>query len=68
MVQYLIVDKDSCVIYSGSIFTLEWYYDKNGKSVGYEYFQGITQEQRRKFLTLQKEWLILGKYLIKLNS
>ena len=29
---------ESCVIYSGEKFTLEWYYDKDGKSVAYDFF------------------------------
>jgi hypothetical protein len=54
------MDENSCVIYSGPRFTLEWYYDKDGNSNVYDYFLGTTQEQKRKFL-------ILVKYLIKQN-
>ena len=36
------MDKDNCVIYGGDKYTLEWYFDTNGKSVGYDYFLGIT--------------------------
>jgi hypothetical protein len=48
------MDKDSCVIYSGPCFTLEWYYDKGGNSNVYSYFLGITQGQKRKSLILVK--------------
>jgi hypothetical protein len=55
------MNKDSCVIYSGPCFTLEWYYDKQWNSSVYDYFLETTQEQKRRFL-------ILVKYLIKQNS
>jgi hypothetical protein len=32
------MDGNSCVIYTGSVYTLEWYYDKNGNSIAYDYF------------------------------
>jgi len=32
------MDVDTCLIYSGLMFTLEWYYDKGGKSVVREYY------------------------------
>ena len=59
------MDKDNCVIYGGDKFTLEWYFDTNGKSVGYDYFLGITKEQRRKFLTLVKRMGDFGKIFDK---
>ena len=59
------MDKQSCVIYIGEQFILEWYYDKNGKSVAYDYFAGITREQRRKFLVLVKRMGDFGKILDK---
>ena len=49
------------IIYSGDKFTIEWYYDKTGKSVSYDYFLGSTKEQRRKFLTLVKRMGDFGK-------
>ena len=59
------MDDKSCVIYSGEKFTLEWYYDKNGKSVAFDYFLGITKEQRRKFLVLIKRMGDMGKIIWK---
>jgi phage-related protein len=59
------MDKGSCVIYSGSCFTLEWYYDKGGNSNVYDYFLGITQEQKRKFLILVKRMGDFGKIFDK---
>ena len=32
------MDDKSCLIYKGQEFTLEWYYDKNGKSVANEFY------------------------------
>ena len=55
------MNKDDCVIYAGIKFTLEWYYDINGKSVGYEYFLTLDQGQRRKFLALVKRMGDTGK-------
>jgi phage-related protein len=55
------MDKESCVIYSGEKFTLEWYYDKNGKSVAYDYFVETTREQRRKFFVLARKMGDSGK-------
>jgi RNA polymerase subunit RPABC4/transcription elongation factor Spt4 len=31
------MDEKSCIIYSGQKFSIEWYYDKDGKSVGFDY-------------------------------
>jgi phage-related protein len=55
------MDKESCVIYSGEKFTLEWYYDKDGKSVGYDYFVETPREQRRKFFVLARKMGDFGK-------
>ena len=55
------MDNEYCVIYSGEKFTLEWYYDKNGNSVAYDYFLEMTREQRRKFLALVKKMGDVGK-------
>jgi phage-related protein len=53
------MDDKSCVIYVGSKFTLEWYYDKDGKSVAYDYFKESTEGLQDKFLILVKK---LGDY------
>jgi phage-related protein len=55
------VDDKSCVIYIGEKFTLEWYYDKNGKSVVYDYFMDSAEELQDKFLVLAKKMADLGK-------
>ncbi|MDR0321886.1 MAG: hypothetical protein LBI28_10310 [Treponema sp.] len=49
------MDGNSCVIYIGAVYTLEWYYDKNGNSGGYDYFLKATRQQKRKFLVLAKK-------------
>ena len=59
------MDEKSCVIYIGPKFTIEWYYDKDGKSIAYDYFVGITREQRRKFFVLIKRMGDFGKILDK---
>ncbi len=60
MVRYL-REENSCVIYSGEKFTIEWYYDKNGKSLAYEYFLKSTEELQDKFLMLAKKMGDFGK-------
>jgi phage-related protein len=56
-----VVDYKSCVIYIGEKFTLEWYYDNNGKSVVYDYFMDSTEELQDKLLILAKKMADLGK-------
>jgi len=57
------MDDKSCIIYAGPMFTLEWYYDKDGKSVAYDYFTGISKGQRRKFFVLAKRMGEFGKIM-----
>ena len=55
------MDDKSCIIYSGEKFTLEWYYDKNGKSAAYDYFMESTEVLQDKFLVLIKKMGEFGK-------
>jgi len=55
------MDAKSCIIYSGSRFTLEWYYDKNGKSVVKEFYLETSEDLQKKFLILVKRMGDLGK-------
>jgi phage-related protein len=55
------MDEKSCVIYIGPKFTLEWYYNKDGKSVAYDYFKKSTEELQDKFLILAKKMGHFGK-------
>ena len=55
------MDEKSCVIYAGAKFTMEWYYDKSGKSVAYNYFEESTEELQDKFLILIKKMGDFGK-------
>jgi phage-related protein len=57
------MDDESCVIYSGEKFTLEWYYDRKGKSASFDYFLEMSREQRRKFFALVKKMGDTGKIL-----
>ena len=57
------MDDKSCVIYVGPMFTLEWYYDKEGTSAAYDYFVGLSKGQRRKFIVLVKRMGEFGKIL-----
>ncbi|MCL1992673.1 MAG: type II toxin-antitoxin system RelE/ParE family toxin [Spirochaetes bacterium] len=55
------MDKDSCLIYNGSKFSVKWYYDKDGKSVAFDYFEKSAEEQQDKFLILVKKMGDFGK-------
>jgi len=61
MIHYKNMDENNCEIYSGQKFILEWYYDSNGKSVGFDYFLEMPREQRRKFFVLVKRMGDFGK-------
>jgi len=55
------MNKETCVIYSGSCFSVEWYFDDNGYSQAYEYFLTTLPEQKRKFLVLVKRIADVGR-------
>ena len=57
------MDVESCVIYSGEKFILEWYYDKDGKSVAYDFFCESTEDLQDKFFVLVKRMGDFGKIL-----
>ena len=42
------------VAYEGPCFTVEWFYDENGVSQSLEYFNGLSDVQKRKVLMLFK--------------
>ena len=52
---FYFMDNESCTIYSGEKFTLEWYYDKNGKSIAYDFFCESTDDFQDKFFVLAKK-------------
>jgi len=55
------MDDKSCVIYRGQKFSLEWYYDENGKSIAFEYFSNSSEDLQDKFLILLKKMGDFGK-------
>ena len=59
------MDEHSCLIYEGSCFRIEWFYDENGKSQAYDYFLGTSDSQKRKFLMLVKRMGDAGKIFDK---
>ena len=59
------MDNKSCIIYKGELFTLEWYYDKTGKSVAKEFYQETSAELQKKFLVLAKRMGDSGKIFDK---
>jgi phage-related protein len=42
------------LIYVGSVFQLEWYFDENGESKAQEYFNRLDEKQQLRFLFLVK--------------
>ena len=60
-----LMDDKSCIIYSGTAFSIEWYYDKDGKSAGFDYFVEATEKLQDKFLVLVKRMGDFGKILDK---
>jgi phage-related protein len=55
------MNENDCIIYKGYKFTVEWYYDINGKSVAFEYFCETSEELQDKFLVLIKKMAETGK-------
>ena len=55
------MDEINCVIYEGPKFTLKWYYDINGKSVAFDFFEDTPENLQDKFLILIKRMGDFGK-------
>ena len=55
------MNKESCLLYAGLSFRLEWYFDETGYSQPYEYFKELSDVQKRKFLLLVKKMGDFGK-------
>jgi len=55
------MDDKTCIIYSGEKFTVEWYYDRNGKSAAKEFYLKTSEDLQRKFLVLAKRMGDFGK-------
>lgn len=52
--------KDTCLIYEGEFYRVEWYFDDKGDSQAYEYFLKTSAVQKRKFLILVKKLADFG--------
>jgi len=59
------MDNKSCIIYFGQKFTIEWYYDKTGKSVAYDFFEKATEDLQDKLFILVKRMAEMGKIIDK---
>jgi hypothetical protein len=42
------------IAYEGEKFTIEWYFDSNGKSIALDYYKSLTAPERIKILQLLK--------------
>ena len=54
------MNKDTCLIYEGDFYKVEWYFDDKGYSQAYEYFLKSSAVQKRKFLILVKKLADFG--------
>ena len=61
----MMIDNTNCIIYSGTYFSVEWYYDENSYSQAYEYFLSTNDMQKRKFLVLVKRIADFGRIFDK---
>lgn len=57
------MNKEDCIIYKGSFFQIEWYYDSEGNSQPYNYFESCNLNQKRKFLMLCQRMGDFGKIM-----
>ena len=49
------------IAYEGDSLTVEWFYDENGKSDSLDYFESLSNAQKRKVLMLFKRIGDFGK-------
>ena len=49
------------IAYEGDAFTVEWFFDKSGKSDAFEFFESLSNAQKRKTLMLFKRIGDFGK-------
>lgn len=49
------------LIYKGPAFSIEWYFDKNSKSISMEFFENLTIDEQDDFLVLVKKMGDSGK-------
>ncbi|WP_428356843.1 type II toxin-antitoxin system RelE/ParE family toxin [Methyloprofundus sp.] len=49
------------IAYEGDSLTIEWFYDENGKSASLDYFESLSNAQKRKVLMLFKRIGDFGK-------
>ena len=52
---------ENYVIYRGTFFTIEWYFDERGKSKVQKYFDDLSVEQKKKILRLFRLLADMGK-------
>jgi len=55
------MNKYNCVAYEGTEFIIEWYYDENGKSQSFDFYENLNNSQKRKLLLLFKRIGNFGK-------
>ena len=53
------MDNTNCIVYIGTYFTIEWYYDEKGISQAFQYYLSLSDAQKRKLFLLIKR---IGDY------
>src|SRR4030067_3831695 len=53
------MNNNNCTAYIGSFFTIEWYFNEKGDSQAFNYYEEISDSQKRKVLLLFKR---IGDY------
>jgi phage-related protein len=49
------------LLYKGSVFTIEWYFDERGRSQSKDYYEALSIERRVKFMKLARLMGEVGK-------
>jgi hypothetical protein len=55
------MNKNKCIAYIGSCFTIEWYFNEKGISPAFDYYIKLSDSQKRKLLLLFKRMGDFGK-------
>ena len=53
------------IAYQGPVFTIEWYWDRNGQSPALEYFEELSEDRQDDLLVLLKRMGDLGRIFDK---
>jgi hypothetical protein len=52
------------LLYKGSVFTIEWYFDERGRSQAKDYYEALSIDRRVRFMKLARLMGEVGKILV----